>query len=107
MSIGDCARKYGFWVAVLVMGCASQQSAETTTLRSPTRDYPPPRPPDVDGRVMGADNIPPEERLEQGARVGTQNELAPGWKVEKEKGLTFDPERRKGGAIDVETKTEK
>ncbi len=107
MSIGDCLRKCCFAAALVVVGCASQQNAETTTLRSPTRDYPPPRPPDVDGRVMGADNIPAEERLEQGARVGTENHLAPGWKVEEEKGLTYDPERRKGGAIDGETKTEK
>lgn len=105
MSIGDCARKNWFWAALWALGCASQP-AETTTVRSPTRDYPPPAPRDVDGRPMGADNITPQERLEQGARVGTKNELAPGWKADEDEGLKYDPERRKGGAIDVETKNE-
>lgn len=89
--------------AVLAGACASQQQSDT--LRSPTRDYPPPPLPEQGGRAMGADNIPPEERLEQGARVGTENELAPGWEIDKEKGLKYDPERRKGGAIDNRTDT--
>lgn len=103
MSHEDCSTKYLLWAALLVAACAGPNNE--TSLRSPTRDYPPPPPRDVDGRVMGADNISPEDRLEQGARVGTKNELAPGWKADKEKGLTYDPERRKGGAIDVESKT--
>jgi hypothetical protein len=55
---------------------------------------------------MGADNIPPEERLEQGAQAGEDNKLAPGWKADERKGLDYDPERRKGGAIDPSTTTE-
>lgn len=55
---------------------------------------------------MGADNIAPGERLEQGARAGTENELAPGWELDEEKKPRFDPEQRKGGAIDTDNEQE-
>jgi hypothetical protein len=51
---------------------------------------------------MGADNIPPGERLEQGAKVGSENELAPGWETTEEEPLRFDPKKRRGGATEQE-----
>lgn len=96
------------WAAVLAASiawaCASTNP--DAPLRSPTQDYPPPPPRESDGRTMGADNIPPGERLEQGARAGTDNELAPGWELDEQKRPRFDPEQRKGGAIDTERRQE-
>jgi hypothetical protein len=92
-------------VAALAVSACAESSAEAP-LRSPTRDYPPPPPREPDGRTMGADNIAPEERLEQGAQVGEDSKLAPGWKAEERKGLDYDPDRRKGGAVDPSATTE-
>lgn len=91
----------GWLIASALSACAGGSSE--APLRSPTHDYPPPPPRESDGRVMGADNIPPGERLEQGAAVGTDNELAPGWQVGEEKPLEYDPEKRKGGATELES----
>lgn len=85
-------------LAALVVACAPTETE--APLRSPTRDYPPPPPREPDGRVMGADNLSPEERLEQGAQVGRDPKLAPGWKLDEEKRPTFDPKQRKGGAVE-------
>ena len=93
------------FAVIFSAACASRQSDDT--LRSPTRDYPPPPIPEQGGRPMGADNITPGERLDQGARGGTKNELAPGWEIDEDKGLKYDPERRKGGAIDQRDDTKR
>lgn len=69
-------------------------------MRSPTRDYPNPPPRTSDGEVVGADNVTPEEKLQQGPRAGTDGAaLSPGWKAD-EKGLHYDRKGRTGGAVD-------
>jgi hypothetical protein len=55
--------------------------------------------------VVGADRKDPNDKLEEGPRVGNQNALAPGWKVD-DKGIHQDPKDRIGGATDRSTKQE-
>ena len=77
--------------ALLALGC---QRAADAPLRSPTKDYPLPPPQTSDGQVVGADNRPPEDRLEEGVSSGGP---APGWSV-GEDGLNYDPERKPRGS---------
>jgi hypothetical protein len=73
-------------VGLIALGCQHNPDAPP---RSPTKDYPLPPPQTSDGQVLGADNRPPEDRLQEG--VSTDGP-APGWSVGEE-GLKYDPER--------------
>lgn len=76
---------------VLVFGLfafACAPAAEAP-VRSPSKDYPLPPPQTSDGQVVGADNRPPEDRLNEGASTAGP---APGWSVD-EHGVKYDPER--------------
>jgi hypothetical protein len=43
--------------------------------------------------VVGADGVPPGDKLQQGPRVGTDTALAPGW-TEKKGALKYDAKER-------------
>jgi hypothetical protein len=79
-----------------VVGCASGR-ANDDYVRSPSLDYGRERPRGTDDRPFGAMAIDPEDQLQQGARVGNDSELAPGWSVTEEHGLVHEPEHRRGG----------
>jgi len=88
----------GAWLALLTPACGPAADAP---LRSPSQDYPHPPPTTSDGEVVGADGVAPSDRLQEGPRVGSEDELAPGWKVDEHKGgLKHDPKERTGGATD-------
>jgi hypothetical protein len=89
--------------AFAAYACAPASS--DAPLRSPTRDYPPPPSRTSDGQVVGADNVTPDEKLEQGPRAGSDEQLSPGWKAD-EKGLHYDPKARTGGAVDQKPERE-
>lgn len=72
-------------VGLSSLGCRGDDA----NVRSPTKDYPLPPPQTSDGQVLGADNRPPEDRLEEGASSAGP---APGWSV-GEDGLEYDRER--------------
>lgn len=92
-----------FAFALAASSCAP--SSSEAPLRSPTRDYPLPPPRTSDGQVVGADNVPPEDKLQQGPHGGSENGLAPGWRSD-EKGLHHDPKQRTGGAVDQQPERE-
>jgi hypothetical protein len=73
-------------IGLLALACQHNSDAPP---RSPTTDYPLPPPQTSDGQVLGADNRPPEDRLQEGASTAGP---APGWSVGEE-GLKYDPER--------------
>lgn len=82
------------WVFLAMMLCAC--ASPGGPVRSPALDYEPPAPTTADGDTVGADRTGPGDKLHQGV---TTTAPAPGWSADKS-GLTFDPNRRKGGAID-------
>jgi hypothetical protein len=88
-------------VASPMVGCQASQRQETQSVRSPSTDYQPPSSTMSDGWVVGADNTAPSDRLEEGLRIGTTVELAPGWTLTKD-GLSYNPKQRIGGAVCVE-----
>lgn len=63
-------------LAALVVACLSACGAEKASerpTRSPTYDYPPPATRTaVDGRVIGADYVPPQDKLAEGGSVGSE-----------------------------------
>jgi len=81
----------GYW---LLTACG--QASAGGPLRSPSLDYGPPAPTTTDGDTVGADRRGPGDKLHEGV---TSDGPAPGWDASKT-GLTFDPKRRTGGAID-------
>jgi hypothetical protein len=85
------------WSAVLgcslLIGCAQSSGAP---VRSPSLDYAPPAPTTADGDTVGADRRGPADKLHEGV---TSDGPAPGWDASKA-GLTFDPKKRVGGAVD-------
>ena len=83
------------WAAfsVLLLACGSGGGA---ALRSPSLDYTPPPPETADGDPVGADREGPSDKLHEGI---TSSGPAPGWNA-NDKGLTYDPKERVGGAID-------
>jgi hypothetical protein len=76
-----------------LFGCAQSSSPP---VRSPSLDYAPPAPTTADGEPVGADRRGPADKLHEGV---TSDGPAPGWDVGKA-GLTSDPKKRVGGAID-------
>jgi len=79
--------------AFVLLGCSSGSSAP---LRSPALDYSPPAATTPDGDTVGADRRGPGDKLQEGV---SSNGPAPGWKA-NQRGLTYDPKQRVGGAID-------
>jgi len=79
--------------SLLLAACGQGGSAP---LRSPSLDYSPPAPSTADGDTVGADRRGPADKMHEGV---TSDGLAPGWDASKT-GLTSDPKRRVGGAID-------
>jgi hypothetical protein len=83
-----------------LIGCfllAACNKSQASPLRSPALDYQPPAPEsDADNQPIGADRVAPSDKLEQGI---TTQKAAPGWDANKS-GVTYDPKRRVGGAID-------
>jgi hypothetical protein len=75
--------------------CASG-SRDTEYVRSPSLDYGREPPRTSDNRIVGADNVDPHDRLQEGAQVGRPNELSPGWTA-GEAGVVFRPEHKAGG----------
>jgi hypothetical protein len=78
----------------LLFGCAAQSNS--APLRSPTLDYAPPAPTTADGDTVGADRRGPADKLHEGV---SSDGPAPGWDAGKA-GLTYDPKKRVGGAVD-------
>jgi hypothetical protein len=79
-------------------GCFSGYGHErqVSGYRSPSYDYQQPQRV-AGGDVLGADNKQVSDKLAEGP---TQNSLAPGWKLRRKDGLTYDPNQRVGGNID-------
>jgi hypothetical protein len=63
-----------FLAALLLVACGNPNSAPPT---SPTNDVQPPTTTTGDGEVMGADRVPPGQKLEQGPRLDSQQGLKP------------------------------
>ncbi|MEP7052843.1 MAG: hypothetical protein ABJB12_20930 [Pseudomonadota bacterium] len=82
-----------YWLLPLML-CACASSG--APVRSPALDYEPPAPTTADGDTVGADRTGPGDKLHQGV---TNTAPAPGWSADKD-GVTYDPKRRTGGAID-------
>jgi len=99
-SLWRSVRLSGLAVWLLACGAANPDAP----LRSPSQDYRPPPPDTLDGRPVRAEGGLPEDRLEEGAVVGTEPALAPGWKAD-EHGVHHDPKKRVGGAVDVKHET--
>ena len=59
---------------VLAPACGNPNSAPPT---SPTNDVQPPTTTTGNGEVMGADRVPPAQKLEEGPRLDTQEGLKP------------------------------
>jgi hypothetical protein len=78
---------------LMLVGCGSSAGAP---VRSPALDYEPPTPTTADGDTIGADQTAPGDKLHQGVSTAGP---APGWNADKQ-GVTYDPKRRVGGAID-------
>src|SRR5215831_15935122 len=57
---------------LFVSGCGSASSQNNAPYRSPTHDYPLPPVTTSDGEVVGADRIPPTDKVPQGPKVGTE-----------------------------------
>jgi hypothetical protein len=87
-------------VRAFAAGClmliACSNAASAPVVRSPALDYEPPAPTTAEGETIGADQIGPGDKLHQGV---TSSAPAPGWSADKT-GVTYDPKRRVGGAID-------
>ena len=63
---------------LFVSACGAQQN-EDAPPRSPSLDYPPPPVETSNGEVVGADRVPPGDKLQQGPKVGTEGaQPAPG-----------------------------
>lgn len=54
-----------------LVACGGAKTNETQPPRSPTTDYPHPASRTADGQVVGADGVPPEDRLRAGPKVGS------------------------------------
>lgn len=76
-----------------VLGCGQTSAAP---LRSPSLDYAPPAPTTPNAETVGADRRGPADKLHEGPST---NGPAPGWDVSKD-GLSYDPKKRVGGAVD-------
>ena len=58
-------------IALLVTAsCGGGGSPSGARIRSPSLDYPPPPAQTADGDVLGADRVPPGDKLATGARIG-------------------------------------
>ena len=64
------AQRVSLLVATLAIA-ACGGSRNDSPPRSPSLDYPLPAAQTSDGEIVGADRIPPGDKLEQGPRVGT------------------------------------
>jgi hypothetical protein len=100
---------HSFWGWIRLSGLAVWLSAcgagnPDAPLRSPSQDYRPPPPDTIEGQPVGADGVPPGDRLEEGAVVGNGPGLAPGWQAD-EHGVHHDPKKRVGGAVDTKNET--
>ncbi|HET7539011.1 MAG TPA: hypothetical protein VFK05_04040 [Polyangiaceae bacterium] len=84
--------------AAASVGCFSGYGNERhlSSVRSPSYDYQQ-LPRAAGGDVLGADGKPISDKLAEGP---TQKSLAPGWKLRRKDGLTYDPDQRVGGNID-------
>jgi hypothetical protein len=89
-----CAMMRTFWLFLTLTMCAC--ASPGGPVRSPALDYEPPAPTTADGDTVGADRSGPGDKLHQGV---TSTAPAPGWSADKS-GVTYDPKRRVGGAID-------
>jgi hypothetical protein len=86
-------RTFGVGCLVLV-ACGNGAGAP---VRSPALDYEPPAPTTADGDTVGADQTGPGDKLHQGV---SSTAPAPGWTTDNKQGVSYDPKRRTGGAID-------
>jgi hypothetical protein len=72
---------------LLAAACGGQQSDAPP--RSPSLDYPPPPVETSNGEVVGADRVPPRDKLEQGPKAGSEG-------VQPAAGPGGVPEQRSG-----------
>jgi hypothetical protein len=93
-----------FALSLSGVACGGTRNGDAP-LRSPSHDYRPPPPTTAEGKGVGADGVAPGDRLEEGAQVGVQPVLAPGWNAD-EHGLHHDPKRRVGGSVDTKHEEE-
>ena len=91
---------------IALVGCNSPMRESTRPSRSPSLDYQQPVTTTASGRSLGADRSTVGDKLEQGAHVGTSNELAPGWKG-TDSSLKYDERRRVGGSTSAASQHEK
>jgi hypothetical protein len=85
-----------FVLCCLIVVACGGNGASGATLRSPALDYQTPAGTTANGDTVGADGTGPGDKLHQGV---SSSGPAPGWSADKA-GVTYDPKRRVGGAID-------
>ena len=86
-------------LSVAAVSCVSSSYSRERQLpayRSPSLDYQQQQR-IAGGDVLGADGRQMSDKLAEGA---TQSSLAPGWKLTRKHGLTYNPDQRVGGNID-------
>jgi len=59
---------------LLVLACKAPQGP---TPNSPIHDHQPPSTSPGDGEVMGADRVPPEQKLEEGPKLDSEQGVVP------------------------------
>ncbi|HEY1534523.1 MAG TPA: hypothetical protein VGF76_10905 [Polyangiaceae bacterium] len=79
---------------LVLVACSNGAGAP---VRSPALDYEPPAPTTADGDTVGADQTGPGDKLHQGVSSAAP---APGWTTDNKQGVSYDPKRHTGGAID-------
>jgi len=89
----SCAVSFAVWVCLAcTLGC-EDAATRNAPIRSPGLDFRSQSPMTSDGRVVGADNKPIEDRLDEQSNTG--------WAVDKNGAPTYDKARRVGGHVDT------
>jgi hypothetical protein len=103
-SRGLLYRSLSVGLVVASAGCVSNYSRENRmpAYRSPSYDYQQQQR-IAGGDVLGADGRQMSDKLAEGP---TQQGFAPGWKLRRKDGLTYDPNQRVGGNIDPPRRAE-
>lgn len=65
------------WLALLPLLVLACKAPQGPTPNSPIHDHQPPSTSPGDGEVMGADRVPPEQKLEEGPKLDTEQGVVP------------------------------
>ena len=70
-----CISRAALLALLLAPACAPVSSAPSS--RAPTNDVTPPATTAGDGEVLGADRVPPAQKLEQGVQLDNEGDVKP------------------------------